>query len=137
MAMKISSGIAEQAEEAEQEGEALADRSGDAGGARPAELHRQQRPQHAAAVHRKGRDEIENGEKQVGVGEAGEERHAAVVEPRQIGGIERADQQQQDDGDDEIDRRPGDGDGEFLRRLSGSACRLATPPIGSSVTSDA
>ena len=32
-------------------------------------------------------------------------------------GIERADQQQQDDGDDEIDRRPGDGDGEFLRRL--------------------
>ena len=83
----------------------------------PAELHRQQRPQHPSAVHRKGGDEIENGEKQVGVGEAGEERHARIVEPRQIGGIERADQQQQDEGDDEIDRRPGDGDGEFLRRL--------------------
>ena len=109
--------IAEQAEEAEQEGEGLADRGGDAGGARPAEPHRQQRPQHPAAVHRKGGDEIENGEKQVGVGEAGEERHARVVEPRQIGGIERADEQQQDEGDDEIDRRSGDGDGEFLRRL--------------------
>ncbi len=83
----------------------------------PTELHRQQRSQHAAAVHRKGGDEIEDGEKQVGVGEAGDERHARVVEPRQIGGVERADQQQQDDGDDEIDRRPGDGDGEFLRRL--------------------
>ena len=39
------------------------------------------------------------------------------------------------DGDDEIDRRPGDGDDEFLARLFGSRVVLATPPIGSSVTS--
>ena len=109
--------IAEQAEEAEAEGEGLADRGGDAGGARAAELHRQQRPQHPSAIHRKGGNEIEDGEKQVGVGEAGDERHLRIVEPLEVGGIELADEQQQNDCDDEIDRRPGDGDGEFLRRL--------------------
>ena len=40
-----------------------------------------------------------------------------VVEPLQVGGIERADDQQQRRRDDEIDRRPGDRDGEFLRRI--------------------
>ena len=40
--------IAEQAEEAEPEGERLADRCGDLGRPRAPELHRQQRVQHAA-----------------------------------------------------------------------------------------
>src|SRR5262249_31388864 len=51
--------IAEQAEKAEHEGYALSDHGRNLGGAHVAEAGRQQCAQHAAAVHRKGRDQIE------------------------------------------------------------------------------
>jgi hypothetical protein len=57
--------IAEQAEKAEDEGDALTDHGGDFRGADIAEPGGKQRPQHPPAVHWKRRYQIEQREKQI------------------------------------------------------------------------
>ena len=79
--------IAEQAEKPEAEGEGLADPCRDLGRPRAADPHRQQRMQHSPAVHRKGRDQIEDGEKDVGDRETPDEREVRIVDLRQVVGM--------------------------------------------------
>ena len=124
--------IAEQAEKAEAEGEGLADLGGDVGRARSAEPHRQQGMQNPPAVHRKGGDEVEHGEKDVGRGDPADQRQAGIVDLREQPWAQRAQRQGEREADDEIDGGPGERDDQLLARGRGM---LATPPIGSRVTS--
>ncbi|MEZ4610239.1 MAG: hypothetical protein R2838_08330 [Caldilineaceae bacterium] len=50
--------------------------------------------------------------------------------PKPAADAERGDRQQQQC-DDDVDQRPGDGNGQLLDGRSGMRSRLATPPMGS------
>ena len=73
--------VREQPDEAEREGEALADGGGDLGGARIAHARGEQRAQHAAAVHRERRDQVEQHEEDVD--------HRQPVDHRDLGAVDR------------------------------------------------
>ena len=61
---------------------------------------------------------------------------STLLSPRDFGRIGvSAEPQHQHRGDDDVDRRAGDGDEQLLARLSGMRSSVATPPMGSSVTS--
>ena len=112
--------IAEEAEEPEADGEGLADPGGDVGRPLGPHPHRQEGVQNAAAIHRKGGDQIEEREKEVGRRKPPGERQADVVDvevPR-VEGAERGDQRKRDD---EVDGRPGEGDHELLPRVGRQA----------------
>ena len=76
--------IAEQADEAERERDDLPDRGGDFGRAHVTEPDRQQRAQHAAAIHRKRRDHVEQHEEQVHRGEPVDHAHGALVHAGEV-----------------------------------------------------
>src|SRR5690606_2779124 len=110
--------VEEETGEAEQEGEALADGGGKLRRPREADPHGEQRPQYPPAVHGKGGDHVEEDEDDVGPGETREQAHARILEARHVrqvdGGAEDDDQYE---GDDDVDRRPRDGDDELFARL--------------------
>ena len=88
--------VAHEAEDAEADGEALADAGGDPGGAHPVHAHGERGAQHPAAVHGEGGQEVEDGEHEVGGEERREEPAGEEVErapARPVGG------------DDEVEER--------------------------------
>ncbi len=104
--------------EAEDEGECLADPRGDVRRL-PARIpDREHGAEHPSAVHRKGRNEIEEDEEDVHRGEPDEEAETRIVEPLQRGEVEmRVQNEDQDRGDDDVHRRPGERDQDFLTRV--------------------
>ena len=78
----------------------------------------EQRAQHPAAVHREGGDHIEHGEEEIHRREPVDHRETRTLDGRKAGLVEpRSRQRDEHKGDDDIDRRAGDGDEEFLVRF--------------------
>ena len=129
--------IAEQAEEAEAERDHLADRGRDLGRAHIAEPAREQRAQHAAAVHREGRDQVEQHQEHVHRREPVDHRDRGVVHRRR-GAAGRATRRTTTTSTTAITTLTS-GPAIAIRNsslgFSGMRSSCATPPIGSSVTS--
>ena len=118
----------EEAEKPENESQPLADAGGDLGRPPPAEAEGEERAQDTPAVHRKGGDEVEQDEGDVGAGHPGEEAVGRVIEMRHRAGIEGgAEREVEDERYDQIDQRPGEGDDDLFRRLVGHARQPCQP----------
>ena len=81
--------IVHQPDEAEREGDELPDRGGNFGRAHVAEAARQHGAQHAAAVHREGRDQVEQRQEQVDGRQPVDQRNLRVVDRRRGAGLAR------------------------------------------------
>jgi hypothetical protein len=112
--------IAHEAEEAEADRDGLADRGGDPGGTDPVHAHRQQRAQHAAPVHREGRDHVEDRENQIGRQHVREEATPNDVEVEERPGPPcDLDQQEERRRDGDVHGRAGEGHDHLLPRILG------------------
>ena len=134
MAMKIRIGLYISPKKPKRKGDELADRGGDFGGAHIAELARQRGAQHAAAVHRKGRDQVEQRQEQIDHRQPVDQRNLHIVDGDRGARLQmRAGQQQQG-----VMATFTSGPAMAMRNSShgssGMRSSCATPPIGSSVT---
>jgi len=116
--MKISIGLENiRSDDAKREGHALADESRDFGRAYVTKARREQGAQDPSAVHGKGRDHVEHGEKQIHRREPIDHRCIGAFDGVEIADIHlRAGDGDQRNRDCHIDQRAGDGDQEFLIR---------------------
>jgi len=109
-----------QSDQHEHDGQPLPHRRGDDRGARERHHQRQQRAEQASAIHREGGDEVEEEQREVGVDDRGEKTVNVVWHRDQEQVRRQARERHQRGGDDEVDGRPGERDGDFVPRFFGN-----------------
>ena len=99
--------------------------------ARLPESGREQAPEDAASIHRKGRNQVEDHHPDVHREETPEESSAWRPRAEREYGIETVARRAGQDGqrDHHVHERPGDRHHEFLPRLLGIRSSAATPPM--------
>ena len=80
-----------------------------------AEFHREEGMENAAAVHRKSGDHIEKNQEDVDGGEPCKKRDAWIINMCQGAGLNRAKDEEEEKGDDDVHHRSRDRDRKFLR----------------------
>lgn len=124
-------GVAEQANDSEQEGHALPDAGGNLGRLDVFEAQGKQRPQDAPAIHREGRQQVEADQEQVDGHQPLEERAAGQ---RQAGkrdqGAGQDEVGKQDGSNDHVDGRAGQRHPQFLDGLVGHALQAGDAADG-------
>ena len=121
---------AHQAEEAEGEGEPLADARRHLGRPPAAHAEGEQGAQHPAAVHREGRDQVEQHQPDVDRGEPRQEARRRLLDVGDGGEVEMGAERDQHRRDDDVDQRPGDGDDDLLGRVLRHARQARQPADG-------
>ncbi len=110
--------IAHQSEKPEEHRQPLPDRGCDARGARIAHPDRQQGPQHAAAIHGKRRDQVEDEEHHVGGGDPAGQGRLRLLELGHLRQVEAGSQHDdQHQRDDEVDGGTGQRHHDLLAGL--------------------
>ena len=110
--------VAEQAEQGEDERQPLADGRRHARGARVAERHRQQGPQHPPAIHRERRDQVEDEQRDIGRSNPARQGGRGLLELCHLRQVEaRAQHDDQHQRNHQIDGRAGERDEDLLARL--------------------